>query len=60
MVDHTKAWEGWAKELRPPPDTFLPIELFYDNVREQKGQAAAAFAAIKDASERRKNKREAV
>ena len=54
MVDHAEAWAGWAEELRPPPHTFLPIELFYDNVREQKGQAAAAFAAIKDATKRRK------
>ena len=57
MVDHAEAWAGWAEELRPPPHTFLPIELFYDNVREKKGPAAAAFAAIKDATQWHKNKR---
>lgn len=25
MVDHAEAWEGWAKELRPAPDSFLSM-----------------------------------
>ena len=54
MVDHTDAWDSWAAELRPAPDTFLPIELFYDDVLEHKGEAAAAFEAIRAASMKRK------
>ena len=54
MVDHSEAWKGWAKELRPAKDTFLPIELFYDNVLEKKGEAAAAFAAMKEAAKKKK------
>ena len=54
MVDHSEAWKGWAKELRPAKDTFLPIELFYDDVLEKKGEAAAAFAAMKEAAKKKK------
>ena len=54
MVDHSEAWEGWAKELRPAKDTFLPIEVFYDDVLEKKGEAVAAFAAMKEAAKKKK------
>ena len=53
-MDHSEAWKRWAKELRPAKDTFLPIEVFYDDVLEKKGEAAAAFAAMKEAAKKKK------
>ena len=43
-----KGAEAGAEHLPPP------IELFYDNVLEKKGEAAAAFAAMKDAAKKKK------
>ena len=58
LVDHTEAWAKLDAELRPAPDAFVPIELFYDNVTVKRGEAAAAFAGIKAAAAGKKRARE--
>jgi hypothetical protein len=56
MEDRTEAWAA-MKDGPPPGDTFLPIELFYDNVLEKRPQASAAHDAIKRAAKNRKRDR---
>ena len=57
MEDRSEAWAA-MKDGPPPGDTFVPIELFYDNVLEKRPQATAAHEAIKRAAKSRKRERE--
>lgn len=54
LVDRTEDWAALPEELRPSQDLFLPIELFYDDVLEKRGEAEAAFRAIKTAAKKRR------
>jgi hypothetical protein len=58
LRDFTEEWEALDPECCPASDTFLPIELFYDNVLERRGKADAVLRAYKQNAQNRKRARD--